>query len=102
MAHAGEHLLLFVCALAAEARRIFEHERRMVTAAHGQRLRVADVHDHVLLRRAVDFVGEPADPAKRFAAVRHAGVPVPHRREVRQARMVVAAAVDDTEEAIFI
>ena len=36
-----------------------------------------------------------SQPAERLAGVGHAGVPVAHRREVRQARTVVAAAVHD-------
>ena len=74
----------------------------MLAAAHRQRLRVAEVDDHVARRRVVGRVGQPAQPAERLAAVRHAGVPEAHRREVRQARMVVAAAVDDRQQAVLV
>src|SRR5262245_46221702 len=74
----------------------------MTAAAHRQRLRVADVHDHAVGARIVAMIGEASEPAERLAAVRDAGVPEAHRREMREARMLVAAAVDDGHLAVFV
>ena len=52
--------------------------------------------------RIVVIVGQPAQPSERLAAVRHAGVPEAHRREMRQARVVVAAAMDDGQLAVLV
>ena len=102
LAQLREHALLVVGALTPEARRVVEHERRMLRAAHRQRLRVAEVDDHVARLRVVGPVGQPAEPSERVAAVGDAGVPETHRREVRQARMIVAAAVHDAEHAVLV
>src|SRR5215471_4131329 len=48
------------------------------------------------------IVGEASEPAERLAGVRYPRVPVAHRREVRQARMVVAAPVHDSHPAVFV
>ena len=81
---------------------IVEHQRRMLAAAHGERLGVAEVDDHVAVLRVVGLVGQPAEPSERFAAVRHACVPEAHRREMRQAGMLVAAAMDDRQQAVLV
>ncbi len=47
-------------------------------------------------------VGETAHPAVRFAAVGRGGVPVGHRGEVRERRILVAAAVHDGELAALV
>src|SRR5437899_5564296 len=74
----------------------------MLSAADGERLRQPDVDDGVAGRRIVVIVGQPAEPAERLAAVGHAGVPVTHRREMREARMVVSTAMHDRHLAVFV
>ena len=101
-AERGQHLLLLLAAFAAEAARIVEYERRVTTASHGERLAVADVDDHIVGRRIVAFIGKTTDPSERFAGVGHAGVPEAHRRKMRQARMVVPAAVHHGHQAVFV
>src|SRR5262245_39118070 len=74
----------------------------MLSAADGERLRQPDVDDGVASCRIVVIVGKPAEPAERLAAIGHAGVPVTHRREMREARMVVSTAVHDRHLAVLV
>src|SRR5215471_19238592 len=74
----------------------------MFGASDGQGLRRADVDDLIAAVRIEMIVGETAKPAERLAGIRHAGVPVTHRREVREARVVVAAAVHDSHPPVFV
>ena len=47
-------------------------------------------------------IGQAADPAVLLAAVGRGGVPVRHRREVRERRVLVSAAVHDGQLAVLI
>src|SRR2546426_7497722 len=74
----------------------------MTSASDGERLRVPDIDDDIVRRWIVALVGEPSEPTERLAAVRHAGVPETHRREMREARVLVAAAVHDGHETVLV
>src|SRR5438552_7257592 len=45
---------------------------------------------------------QPAEPSERLAATGDTRVPETHRREMRQARMIVPAAVYYAEDAVFV
>ena len=81
---------------------IVEDHRHMLAAAHGERLPRVDVHQEVRRRFGSHRIGQAADPAVLLAAVGRGGVPVRHRREVRERGILVAAAVDDGQLAVFI
>src|SRR5262245_21536582 len=74
----------------------------MMRAADRQRLRVADVDNHVALLGVVSAIAEPSQPAKRFTAVGNAGMPETHRGEMGEARVVVSVTVDDAEHSVFV
>src|SRR5713226_9968737 len=74
----------------------------MPPASDGERLRVANVHDDIVRRRIVTAVGQASQPTQCLAAVWHAGMPEAHRREVREARVLVAAAVHDGHETVLV
>src|SRR5262245_10183827 len=73
----------------------------MPAAADGQRLRRAEIDDEIARRRVVARVGESSQPSERLAAVGYARVPEPHRGKVREARMVVAAAMNDRDRPVL-
>jgi hypothetical protein len=93
---------LALAAVAAEAAGIVEHQRRVLAAADGKRLGVADIHDQIVSRAVVAVIGQPAEPAKRLAAVRRPRVPESHRREMRQARMFVSTSVHHRQQPVFV
>src|SRR5882762_512436 len=74
----------------------------MTAASNGERLRVPDIDDDIVRRRIVALVGEPSEPPEGLATVRHARVPETHRREMREARVLVAAAVHDGQATILV
>src|SRR6476660_3421002 len=74
----------------------------MLAAPDSERLRQPDVDDGVAGRWIVVIVGKPAEPPERLAAVGHTGVPVTHRGEMRETRMVVSTAMDDRHLAVLV
>src|SRR5262245_64593613 len=74
----------------------------MLAAPHRQRLGRSQVDDEIALFGIESFISDPPEPSERFAAVRHAGMPEAHRREMRQAGMVVTATVHNREVPVFV
>src|SRR4030095_3463039 len=74
----------------------------MLAASHRKRLRRTAGDDQVALLSVERLVGDATQPAKRLSAIRYARVPEAHRGEMRQARMVVAAAMNHSERAVLV
>ena len=97
-----ENLLLVVEFLLRELVGIVEHHGHMPAAAHRERLARGDIHEEVRRRVGRHRIGQTADPAVLLAAVGSGGVPVRHRSEMRERRVLVAAAVHDGQLAVLI
>src|SRR5215831_14668519 len=74
----------------------------MFSAPHCKRLRSGDIDDVVTLSSWVHHVSHASHPSQRLTAIRNAGVPKPHRLEVRKRGPFVAAAVDHSQLAVFV
>ncbi len=89
--------------LASECCGIVEHQGHVVAGAYGERLMILDVDQEIRRCRARPCCRRAVRASRRrrrrFGA---RGVPIRHRGEVGEARMIVADAVDDREMPILV
>ena len=74
----------------------------MTARAHRKRLLGVDIDDVVSMSLRVHGVGGAAEPAIKLAAIWRSGLPIGHRGEMRERRLVVADAMHDREMAVLV
>ena len=97
-----QRLALVVENLLRELVGIVKDHRHVAVAANRERLPRVDVHNKVGRRVGRHRVGQAAHPSVLLAAVGRGGVPIRHRREVRERWILVSAAVHDGQLAVFV
>ena len=82
--------------------RIVEYYRYVPAAPNSQGLPGVDIHEEVRRRFGSDRICKAADPSILLAAVGRRCMPVRHRGEVRERRVVIPASVHHGQLAILV
>src|SRR5215469_14616572 len=81
--------------------RLEEGKWHVGASQHRERLSRLDIDNEVIAAARIERIRKPTEPAIRVAAIGGASLPVSHRGEMRETRVVIADPVDDRELAVF-
>ena len=100
--HHVQQVLFLKTALARKTLRLVKHHWHVDLAVHRQRLRHVNVDDQVARSSRRNGIAQAPDPAKFLAAVGRRRVQVRHRGEMRERGLLVTAAVNHGQLAVFV